>query len=365
MKRVLAFSFWLLAMGICAAQAQSNADQLKRIRAIYTQAKQQVANNGKDGQPPLDMYIHVSNGSMVSEDFALDDETDIHYYYIRSKKEADTDFLEEFSCYFISEYWTSHGHDRSREFLLDPEDGHLLFAYMKGETDAGFIVETRYYYDAKGNLIHQIHKTGNEELGLSETGPDSHSWNDASSERKKFQEYLDIFKRLMIPEGLLGTSNETHRATASKADRLKTIRSAYAEAKQKIEQDKKSEVPHHITVVCHDQKIENYAPETIELNYYFDEEQHPKCYFISYHKSSMMFDLYEEYLFDPKTHDLCFSYSRGLEEGEEREWRYYFDENERCIERLSNAEEIGDGYSEKVAANKYLQVFRMLVDNNE
>ena len=78
-----------------------------------------------------------------------------------------------------------------------------------------------------------------------------------------------------------------------------------------------------------------------------------------------MFDLYEEYLFDPNTHDLCFSYSRGREEGEEREWRYYFDENGRCTERLSNAEEIGDGYSEKVAADKYLQVFRMLVDNNE
>jgi hypothetical protein len=236
---------------------------------------------------------------------------------------------------------------------------------MRGETDAGFIVETRYYYDAKGNLIHQIHKTGNEGQGLSETSPNSHSWNDANSERKKYQEYLDIFNRLMTPEGLLGSSNETHRPTVSKADRLKSIRSTYAEAKQKIEQDKKSEVPHNITIVCHDLKIENYAPETIDLNYYFDEGEHPKCYFISYHKSSMMFDLYEEYLFDPKTHDLSFNYSRGREEGVEREWRYYYDENGRCIERLSNAEEIGDGYSEKVAANKYLQVFRMLVDNNE
>ena len=52
-------------------------------------------------------------------------------------------------------------------------------------------------------------------------------------------------------------------------------------------------------------------------------------------------------------------------EGVEREWRYYFDENGRCIERLSNAEEIGDGYSEKVAADEYLQVFNMLLNNNE
>lgn len=363
MKKILFSILCILLSSV--AMGQTKDEQLKRIRAIYTQAKQQVADNGKDGQAPLDMHIHVSNGSMVSEDFALDDDTDVHYYFIRSKKEPYTDFLEEFSCYFISEYWTSHGHDRTREFLLDPEDGHLLFAYMKGETDGGFIVETRYYYDAKGNLIHQIHKTGNEEFGLTEGGPDSHSWNTGNTEYGQYVIYLDIFKRLMTSQGLLGTSNETHRPTASKADRLKTIRSAYAEAKQKIEQDKKAETPHHITVVSHDQTIENYAPETIELNYYFDEGEHPKCYFISYHKSSMMFDFYDEYLFDPKTHDLSFTYSRGREEGVEREWRYYFDENGRCIERLSNAEEIGDGYSEKVAADKYLQVFKILVDNNE
>lgn len=363
MKKILFPIFCLLLSSVVMGQTKD--EQLKRIRAIYAQTKQQVADNGKDGQAPLDMHIHVSNGSMVSEDFALDDDTDVHYYFIRSKKEPDTDFLEEFSCYFISEYWTSHGHDRTREFLLDPEDGHLLFAYMKGETDGGFIVETRYYYDAKGNLIHQIHKTGNEEFGLTEGGPDSHSWNNGNTEYAQYVIYLDIFKRLMTPQGLLGTSNETHRPTASKADRLKAIRSAYAEAKQKIEQDKKAETPHHITVICHDQKIENYAPETIELNYYFDEGEHPKCYFISYHQNSMMFDSYDEYLFDPKTHDLSFTYSRGREEGVEREWRYYFDENGRCIERLSNAEEIGDGYSEKVAADKYLQVFKILVDNNE
>ena len=364
MKRIL-FSICCLTLISSVAMGQTKDEQLKRIRGIYAHAKQQVADNGKDGQAPLDMHIHVSNPSEVSEDFVLDDDTSVNYYFTRSKKEADTDFLEEFSCYLITEYWTSHGHDRSREFLLDPEDGHLLFAYMRGETDGGFIVETRYYYDAKGKVIHQIHKTGNEGFGLNETGPDSHSWNNGDSEYKQYQEYLNIFKKLMISQGLLGTSNETNRPTASKSDRLKYIRSAYAEAKKKIEQDKKGETAHYIQVVCHDQKIENYAPETIEFNYYFDQGEQSKCYFISYHKNSMMFDNYDEYLFDPKTHDLCFSYSRGREEGVEREWRYYFDENGRCIERLSNAEEIGDGYSEKVAADEYLQVFNMLINNNE
>ena len=342
-------------------QAQTKDEQLKRIRAIYAQAKKDIAANGKDGNAPLDMRIQISNGTEVSEDFFLDDETDVRFYFTRTKTEPDTDFLEEFSCYFITEYWTSHGHDRSREFLLDPEDGHLLFAYMKGETDGGFIVETRYYYDAKGKMIHQIHKTGIEGNGLSETGPDSHSWNDADSERTQCKVYLEAFNGLMKSQGLLGTSDETNRPTATKADRLKYIRSAYAQAKQKIENDEKAALPHHIKVVCHDQNIEDYPPETIEINYYFDEDKPLEGYFISYHKSSMRFDSYDEYLFDPKIHDLCFAYSCGREEGVKREWRYYFDENSRCIERLSNAEEIGDGYSEKVAASEYIRVFQSLL----
>ena len=44
----------------------------------------------------------------------------------------------------------------------------------------------------------------------------------------------------MKSQGLLGTSDETHRPTASKAERLKYIRSAYAQAKQKIEKDEKA-----------------------------------------------------------------------------------------------------------------------------
>ena len=366
MKRLLAFSFWLLAMGICVAQAQSKDDQLKRIRAIYTQAKQQVVDNGKDGQPPLDMHIHVSNGSMVSEDFALDDETDVHYYFTRSKKEPDTDFLEEFSCYFISEYWTSHGHDRSREFLLDPEDGHLLFAYMKGETDGGFIVETRYYYDDKGNLIDQIHKTGNEEFGLSEVEPGSHTWNNGESEKDASEYFLDVFNGILFSSDDFSAASERDGKATPKAERMKFIRETYTQAKQKIELDKQAELPRNIQITIHDQRFEVSPPVTREINYYFEDvkgqdtpEKH--CYFISDHTSFMGFDRYCEYLFDTKSHDLIFSYDRGCEEGEEREWRYYFNENRKCIEAKSEAEEIGDGLSEKMAAKDYVDTFRKLI----
>ena len=75
----------------------------------------------------------------------------------------------------------------------------------------------------------------------------------------------------------------------------------------------------------------------------------------------MGFDRYCEYLFDTKSHDLIFSYDRGCEEGEECEWRYYFDENRKCIEAKSEAEEIDYGFSDKVAAKDYIGTFQMLV----
>ena len=38
-----------------------------------------------------------------------------------------------------------------------------------------------------------------------------------------------------------------------------------------------------------------------------------------------------------------FSYTRGREEGEQHEWRYYYDENGQCIETKSDSEDAYDG----------------------
>lgn len=48
---------------------------------------------------------------------------------------------------------------------------------------------------------------------------------------------------------------------------------------------------------------------------------------------------------------------------EVREWRYYFNELGTCIERKSNAEEIGDGSSEKNYAHALQSLFQLLVEN--
>ena len=70
----------------------------------------------------------------------------------------------------------------------------------------------------------------------------------------------------------------------------------------------------------------------------------------------MSFDAYSEYLFDPEGKSLIFSYTRVKEEGEQLEWRYYYDENGKCIETKSNTEETDDGQEDKRTA-KELQAF--------
>ena len=359
-----------VVLGCCLVsltiQAQSKADQVKHIRQVYAEAKQKVADNGKDGKAPIDMHILVNDGTVVDEDFELDNVTSLYYYFDKMKKDPNTDLLDSVKCYLIIEDWTSHGHTRYREFLFDPDKGHLIFAYMKGETDGGFIVETRYYYDDKGNLIDQIHKTGNEGLGVSEVEPDSHSWNDAESEKKAGDYFLDVFHSILFPNSDFSAASERSGKATPKAERMKFIRETYAQAKQKIELDKQAGLPRNIQVTIHDQRFEVSPPITREINYYFEDvmgqdtsEKH--CYFVSDHMSFMGLDRYCEYLFDTKSHDLIFSYDRGREEDEEREWRYYFNENRKCIEAKSEAEEIGDGLSEKMAAKNYVDTFRKLI----
>ena len=360
---LLLFAF----LPFCSVVAQNKADQVKHIRQVYAEAKQMAADNGKNGKAPLDMFILVNDGAVVDNDFELDDVTDLVYYFNKTKTRPETDFLDKAKCYLIIENWTSHGHTRYREFLFDPDKGNLLFVFMKGETDGGFIVETRYYYDDKGNVVDQKIKSGLEGYELTDNEPGTIDWNSPNSEKEAALHFLKIFQGLITADhSILGDDEKNGKATP-KAERMAFIRKTYAEAKQRIEDDKKAELPRNIKVTIHDQKIENYAPNTDEMNFYFSDMDNmytgltKHCYIIEDHRTSMYFDNYSEYLLDPNSHELIFSYSRSSEEGETREWRYYFDENRKCIEAKSNAEEIDYGYSDKIAVKQYIGVFNELV----
>ena len=120
--------------------AQDKAELIKDIRKAYAEAKQDIANNGKDG-PRMDVRIAISDGSEVSEDFIINEDQEIKYYFKRIRQSGDTDLFLP-SCYFLTEETSANGHTVWREMLFDPFSGHLRFSYMKAETHAGFPADT-------------------------------------------------------------------------------------------------------------------------------------------------------------------------------------------------------------------------------
>ena len=237
---------------------------------------------------------------------------------------------------------------------------------MRQETDAGFVVETRYYYGADGKLIDQKHKVGG-----ADAEPDAHDWNNGESEKAQAMLYLNAFETLMNAKGGTSAQNRVKKPATPKADRLASIRSTYAQAKQKVADNAKSEVPHDMQVVIRDQAWG--PPSVMELHFYFEPvttqegTSDNRCYFISkhFHHNNMGPDHYCEYLFAPQSQDLLFSYTSAREEGEKYEWRYYYDENGKCIEVKTNAENGDDGASDKVTVQHYLKLFNMLVNPSD
>ena len=57
MKQILISLICLLALGEAQAQTDAKAARIKLIRSAYAQAKEKVAQNGKNGQSPKDMVV--------------------------------------------------------------------------------------------------------------------------------------------------------------------------------------------------------------------------------------------------------------------------------------------------------------------
>jgi hypothetical protein len=354
MKYKLFFLTIMMCTSMVAVAQISKDQQIKEIRRIYAEAKAQISQNGKNGKAPLDMKISLNDGTQVDEDFAIDEEKELTFYFNKYRTRANLDYPDASRCYFIVEDWGSHGHIRYREILFDPNKGHLLFCYMRHETDAGFVVETRYYYDAHGRLIDQKHKVGGHDAA-----PGTHNWNDGSSEKDQAMSYLSVFETLMNAKGVPTGRNAVKQQIPSKAEQLKQIRGIYAQAKEKIAKNDQSELPHDMKVIIHDQSWG--PPEITDLKFYFDDY----CYFISNHRhhNNMGSDIYSEYLFAPHSHHLIFSYTNAKEEGEQNEWRYYYDEKGQCIEVKTNSTDQDAGKTDQAQVARYLKVFQILKDS--
>ncbi len=357
-----------LLIGVAAAGAQSSKDaQIKQIRKAYADAKAQIAQNGKNGMAPLDVTVTWNDGTQVDEDFIINEERKLTFYFNKHRVNSELDYPDASICYFIVEKWSANGHSRYREILLDPNEGTLLFSLTKSETHAGYVTESRYYYDGHGNVIEQKQKAGGGELK-----PGDVQWDEGDGDKASVADLLDIFDWVMNPGHELAELSWPVEKTAPKAERLKTIRSAYAAAKDKVAKNDKADIRKDVQIVIRDQSWG--PPSTHTVNYYYEtftDQVEPDatstdhfCYFISerLHHNNMGSDIYNEYLFAPKSHHLIFSYTNAKEEGEQNEWRYYFDENGQCIETKTNSDPQDGGKADKDRVRKLVMIFQKITN---
>ena len=310
------------------------------------------------------MTITLNDGTEVDEDFIINEETELTYYFKR-KNEPTSYIIDDTSiCYFMTESFSAHGHTRYRELLFDPKEGHLLFAYNRSETDAGYVIESRYYFDKTGKIIDQKHNPDDEEVP-----PELYKMFDGAEELDDAKKYLDVFDVMLNHKDVEWA--ESNVKTTPKNDRMKMIRRTYSQAKDKVAKNEKSALPRDMHIVIQDQLAEDYPPTTKDMKFYFetkstDESYNNHCYFISRKSQNMYFYEYAEYLLAPDSHKLIFSYTQAKEEGETYEFRYYFDENGKCIEeKIQCPEEIDEGdmgVEDKQQFTRYMKVFDLLAN---
>ena len=334
MKKV--FFGLVLAMVSATGYAQKDS-RIQEIRSAYANAKAKMSKNGKEGQSPRDLWIERNDVIDKEADVTEWEGTTIYF-------DSDTvDGREVNRPYFIVENWTAHQHTRYREMLINPKDSTLMFCYRRGETDAGFVVESRYYYDTEGQLIEEKHNTSN-------------TWSSAEGEQEAAKRYIDLFKT--VTQGVLvtreGTMADAPRGPESAARQVAQrtneqqkayIRSLYSQSKKKVAQEVHEYQKRDVHIVLHDLGI-LWPPMTTEYKFYFDtrvvelpdQRRHDNyCYFISEHRQRMGFDSYVEYLFDTYSQDLLFYYCKCAEEDGQWEWRRYYDQQGNCFEQTGNS----------------------------
>lgn len=345
MKRILICIMAVLACGSIALAQTSKEEGIKYIRKCYAEAKKKVDANGKNGKSPKDLQIIFNR--LEDEEIPLYDTWQLNFYFEEKIMDG---LATKQPPYLIVENWGNHGHIRYREVLLDPKDNQVIFCYMRGETDGGFVVESRYYYDAQGQCIEEKHNTHN-------------TWTMPETEKDNAEFYLKLFNMLTYNGYFTPLDQDAPKKhTTPKSERMKHIRALYAQAKEKSAANDKAEMPNDLHITLHDLG-DNQPPRTIETRIYFDNDG---IYFINSHSTSMQLNGYDEYLFEPRTKNLIFSYSRGAEEGEVSEWRYYFDENGQCIEtKTTNTDETDDGFYGKRAAKDWQAFFRTLINDDD
>ena len=148
MRKTLLLLFCLFVVMTTVQAQASNQQKVKAILTAYAKAKQQMEHNGKTSQPQRQMQV-VLNEVLAEEDnapsttlltFCFDDVTD-------------GDGRERSQPYFVREEVTRESQRIYRDILFDRKSGRHVFTLSRFELPSGSTYETRYYWDADGQLL--------------------------------------------------------------------------------------------------------------------------------------------------------------------------------------------------------------------
>lgn len=341
----------IIVLSFTTLQAQDKNETVKHVRSMYAWAQEQMAQNGKGANPERSVEIVKRNLEDADNQVYAEDAVSM-YFLPQRELQDDGSYVDRNQLFFVIQKTSVMGHYVYAEYLYEPSDGLLIFAFVRTETDGGFVIERRYYYDAGQNLIAFKSSLAYEDM----------KDQNGTEEVETATRFTQLFELLMLTGGT--DSSESIRPLEAKAERLKSIRATYAEAKDKIAKNAKADMPNDITINIKDQK-EEMPPLTEKIVMY---HQHApatgkaQCYMVTSHFDNWYLHNEAEYLIAPKTHQLLFSYQHYSEEGLDGESRYYYDDQERCFQVLTN-EEQGNGSAERSKAQRYLKAFDLLMSD--
>ena len=134
----------LLLLFVFAGTLQAQNAQVAKIRKMYAQAKETMAQKKKAELPPDETV--VTSNYMAAGAGPIKDVT--HYFY--SGDFDETLGNQYYTPYFITRKYNVGAREYYEEMLFDK--GSLVFFFMKSQND-----ETRYYWGA-GGFFHEVVK---------------------------------------------------------------------------------------------------------------------------------------------------------------------------------------------------------------
>ncbi len=155
MKKLICGAF-LAVFAASAAFAQSGSSvekQVSHIRNLYSEAKEKISMMEEVGIPANDMtitynYMAPAIGQVSSTD---------RVWYELHDQETETSFKYYYYPIFATRHYNITVRDVYEEYLYDTENECLVFFYYREKwPEGGELIEDRYYWNEKGELIRHI-----------------------------------------------------------------------------------------------------------------------------------------------------------------------------------------------------------------